>query len=48
MGLHGVSCLGFGPGREEIAHMADEYVPIDDVVVACAFYAALPHELMNG
>ena len=42
MGLHGVSCLGFGPGREEVAHTANEYVPIDDVVAACAFYAALP------
>lgn len=48
MGLHGVSCLGFGPGREEVAHTANEYVPIADVVTACAFYAALPRELMAG
>jgi len=45
MGLHGVPCLGFGPGLEKIAHTANEYVPIDDVVTACAFYAALPGEL---
>lgn len=48
MGLHGVSCLGFGPGREEVAHTANEYVPIADVVAACAFYAALPRELLAG
>lgn len=45
MGLHGVPCLGFGPGLEKIAHTANEYVPIDDVVTASAFYAALPGEL---
>jgi len=45
MGLHGVPCFGFGPGLEKIAHTANEYVPIDDVVAACAFYAALPGEL---
>ncbi len=45
MGLHGVPCLGFGPGLEKIAHTANEYVPVADVVAACAFYAALPGEL---
>ena len=45
MGLHGVPCFGFGPGQEEMAHMANEYVPADDVVTACAFYAALPANL---
>jgi putative selenium metabolism hydrolase len=40
-GLHGVPCIGFGPGREELAHSRDEHVPLDDVVKACAFYAAL-------
>lgn len=46
MGLHDVPCLGFGPGLEKIAHTANEYVPVDDVVKACAFYAALPGELI--
>jgi putative selenium metabolism hydrolase len=44
-GLHGVPCLGFGPGREEAAHSANESVPVADLVTACAFYAALPGEL---
>jgi putative selenium metabolism hydrolase len=48
MGLHGVPCLGFGPGLEKIAHTANEYVPGDEVVAASAFYAALPGELRRG
>jgi len=41
-GLHGVPCVGFGPGREELAHARDEHVPVADVIRACAFYAAFP------
>ncbi len=41
-GLHGVPCVGFGPGREELAHTRDEHVPVADVIQACAFYAAFP------
>ncbi len=41
-GLHGVPCVGFGPGQEAQAHAPDEHVPIDDLVAACAFYAAFP------
>ncbi len=48
MGLHGVPCLGFGPGQEHIAHTANEYVPMDEVVAASAFYAALPGELRKN
>jgi len=48
MGLHEVPCLGFGPGLESMAHMANECVPIDDVVIACAFYASMPGELRKG
>jgi len=46
-GLHGVPCLGFGPGHEEQAHAPDEFVRIDELVSACAFYAALPSFLSN-
>jgi len=48
MGLHGIPVLGFGPGLEKIAHTANEWVPVDDVVTACAFYAALPGKLSQG
>ncbi len=48
MGLHGVPVLGFGPGLEKIAHTANEFVPVEDVVKACAFYAALPNHVVTA
>ena len=48
MGLHGVPCFGFGPGQEDLAHSANEFVPVQDVLTACAFYAALPVELLGS
>jgi len=39
MGLHGIPCVGFGPGNETGAHAPDEKVAIDDLVKAAAFYA---------
>jgi len=47
-GLHGVACFGFGPGLESVAHSANEHVPVEDLLTACAFYAALPGELAAG
>ena len=43
-GVHGIPCLGFGPGPESVAHTANEWVPVSDLATACAFYAALPGE----
>lgn len=39
MGMHGIPCIGFGPGNEVGAHAPDEKVAIDDLVKASAFYA---------
>jgi putative selenium metabolism hydrolase len=47
-GIHSVPCLGFGPGREALAHMADEHVPVEAVASACAFYAALADGWLDG
>ncbi len=39
MGMHGIPCIGFGPGNEVGAHAPDEKVAVDDLVKASAFYA---------
>ncbi|HDG68140.1 MAG TPA: YgeY family selenium metabolism-linked hydrolase, partial [candidate division Zixibacteria bacterium] len=44
-GKHKIPAIGFGPGNEIYAHAPNEFVPIDDLVVAAAFYALLPFEL---
>ena len=45
MGDAQIPTLGFGPGKEEYCHGADERVEIDSMVKAAAFYAALPSYL---
>ena len=40
-GYYNIPCIGFGPGDEVLAHAPNEKVPVSDLVVASAFYAAL-------
>ena len=42
MGMHGIPCIGFGPGNEVFAHMATEQIAVDQLVKASAWYAAFP------
>jgi putative selenium metabolism hydrolase len=42
MGMHGIPCIGFGPGNELFAHMATEQIPVEHLVRAAAWYAAFP------
>jgi putative selenium metabolism hydrolase len=42
MGMFGIPCIGFGPGRESEAHAPDEKTWKNDLVRCAAFYAALP------
>jgi len=44
MGMHGIPCIGFGPGNEIYAHMATEQIPVEHLVKAAAWYAAFPGE----
>jgi putative selenium metabolism hydrolase len=46
-GMHGIPCLGFGPGDEKFAHAPDESCPVAHLSAASAFYAALVAQL-NG
>jgi len=46
-GMHGIPCVGFGPGYEEQAHAPDEFCPVDHLVRAAAFYAAFPSVYRN-
>ncbi len=45
MGLHGIPCIGFGPGNEVYAHSVNEQVPVGHLVKACIFYSIYPHYL---
>lgn len=40
MGMYKIPTLGFGPGNEVLAHAPNEYIPIDHLAKAVAFYTA--------
>ncbi len=40
-----IPSVGFGPGEEEVVHMIDEHVRVDEVVRAAEWYALLPRIL---
>jgi putative selenium metabolism hydrolase len=44
-GLHGIPCLGFGPGNEVYAHAPNEACPVEHLSAAVAFYTALVAKL---
>ncbi len=42
MGIHGIPCIGFGPGHEDQAHAPNEQTWKSELVKAAAMYAAIP------
>jgi putative selenium metabolism hydrolase len=42
LGMFGIPCIGFGPGKESEAHAPDEKTWKGDLVRCAAFYATLP------
>jgi acetylornithine deacetylase/succinyl-diaminopimelate desuccinylase-like protein len=43
--MHGIPCIGFGPGHEHFAHAPNEQVEIEHLVRSTAFYTALVRTL---
>jgi putative selenium metabolism hydrolase len=46
-GIHGIPCVGYGPGREEEAHAPDERTWKEHLVKAAAVYALVPLRYVN-
>ncbi len=44
-GIHGIPVIGFGPGNEVLAHAPNEKTPVEDLVIASAFYAAYAYSI---
>jgi len=47
-GVHGIPCIGFGPGFEEQAHAPNEWTPVEHLWQAAAFYAGIVEKLCRG
>lgn len=47
-GVHGIPCIGFGPGFEEQAHAPNEWTPVEHLWQAAAFYAGLVEKIAMG
>jgi acetylornithine deacetylase/succinyl-diaminopimelate desuccinylase-like protein len=41
-GKYGIPSIGFGPGAEDQAHIANESIPISDLTQGSLFFAVLP------
>jgi acetylornithine deacetylase/succinyl-diaminopimelate desuccinylase-like protein len=46
-GEAGIPTVGFGPGKEAVAHTADEHVRLSDVYTAAEVYAQLATQLLR-
>jgi len=43
MGMHGIPCIGFGPGHEDQAHAPNERTWKSELIKAAAMYASIPN-----
>jgi len=43
MGMHGIPCIGFGPGHEDQAHAPNEKTWKNELIKAAAMYASIPN-----
>lgn len=47
-GKAGIPTIGFGPSLEELAHVVDEYIEIEQLAAACEGYAAIAAGMPAG
>ncbi|NOZ47680.1 MAG: YgeY family selenium metabolism-linked hydrolase [Chlorobi bacterium] len=47
-GFYKIPIIGFGPGNEVLAHAPNEKVPVEDLKIASAFYAAFAYKLVES
>lgn len=47
-GIAGVPTIGFGPSREDQAHVIDEYVEVEQLLWAARGFAAIAREMLGG
>jgi len=45
-GYAGIPTIGFGPSHEELAHVVDEYIELDQLVSACRGYAGIANAVL--
>lgn len=46
-GMHGIPCIGLGPGNEVLAHMPNENSPVEHLSECAAIYAGLVYKMNN-
>ena len=46
-GLKGIPTIGFGPSKESLAHIVDEYVELEDLRTAAAGYLSLINHILR-
>lgn len=46
-GTRGIPTIGYGPGREDVAHTSDEWIPVSDLVDGVRGYAAIARSLTS-
>ena len=46
-GMHGIPCIGLGPGNEVLAHMPNENSPVEHLSECAAVYAGIVYKMNN-
>ena len=47
MGKYNIPTIGYAPSKMELAHTANEHVPVRDVITSTFFYSLFPHKVSS-